>query len=249
MAPLLVLLFLLVLPPFGFARVELTPRAELVIGREVPNVRITLPSGESTTLRDFSEGKPVVLSFIYTRCTSSCPVIIQRLSKALDIQREYKVLLIDFDMRDTPKELRKFLKERSISDPRWAVALPSHSALERLSSALDFRFSYDEKTDMFAHPNILVILTPSLKVSSYVLGLSYDRNKIDELLTKADSGELLLNPIKGLLLKCFRYDPVAGTYTVDWSFVAMLIGGALPITGMFYALFLRNLLARIRGAV
>jgi len=128
------------------------------------------------------------------------------------------------------------------------VVLARGDSLKSLTRAVDFRFFYDEDTDMFAHPNVLIVVSPGLKVSGYMLGVTYDSDKLSALIAKARAGKVALNPIKGVFLRCFRYDPVTGTYTVDWSFVAMIVGGLLPLGAMFYFIFLKDIIAGLRRA-
>jgi protein SCO1/2 len=248
MAPLLVPLLLSLLF-YSFSQ-DIVPDARKVIGRTVPNVLLQTDEGKTLRLKDLAEGKPLLLSFIYTRCTSACPMIVRGIREAVSglEERDFKVVLIDFDERDTLGELREFRARRGIEEG-WVLALVKGEDLGRLTSSLDFKFFYEEKTDMFAHPNVLVVLTPDLRVSSYFLGVSYDSSELAEAVDRAYAGELKLNPIRSLILKCFRYDPITGAYTVDWSFIAMVVGGLIPLLGMAYFLFLRDVISGLRRAV
>lgn len=237
MAPLLVPLLLSLL--FYTNAKDLSPDAEKVIGRYVPDVSLTLEDGSVKRLSEVSEGKVLLLSFIYTKCSSACPMIVRGIEEATKDIGGVKVLLLDFDERDKPKDLKKFRELKGIKGD-WVLALAKGKDLERLTEAVDFKFFYDKKTDMFAHPSVLIVLSPDLRVSAYFLGVSYEKGKLKKAVKGAYAGEISQNPIKSLLLICFRYDPVTGTYTVDWSFVAMVLGGLIPISGMLYYLFLRN---------
>lgn len=246
MAPLLALLLLLLLKEAP-AR-DITPKPEFVLGKEVPNITLVTHEGKRVTLKEIAGGHPLLLSFIYTKCTSACPMIVNGIREAVSrLSKPHRVLLVDFDERDTVQDLKEFVKRREIYAANWVVALAKGEDLKRLTRAVDFRFFYDEDTDMFAHPNVLVILSPDLKISGYMMGVRYDPGKLSLLVEKARLGEVSINPIKGILLKCFRYDPVTGTYVIDWSFVAMIVGGLIPILGMAYFLFLRGLIAKLRG--
>ncbi len=140
--------------------------------------------------------------------------------------KDYSVLLVDFDGRDTSAELRKFRRKRRI-DQGWTLAVARGEELKKLTESVDFKFFYDKETNMFAHPNVLVVLSPSLKVSGYMLGVKFDPSKLSVMLEKARADRVELSWVRGLLLKCFRYDPVTGTFVIDWSFVAMVVGGLL----------------------
>ncbi|MDQ7037979.1 MAG: SCO family protein [Aquificota bacterium] len=245
MAPLLVPLLLSFLF-YSFPK-DIVPDAEKVLSKKVPDVNLLTDGGRKVKLSEIADGKPVLLSFVYTGCTSSCPLIVKGIKEAVnDLNRtDLRVLLVDFDGRDTLEDLRRFREVKRIPEG-WTVAKAEGEDLAVLTSSLDFKFFYDERTDMFAHPNVLVVLTPDLRVSSYFLGVSYDTEKLAEAVTRASRGEVSLDPIRSLILKCFRYDPITGTYTVDWSFIAMLVGGLIPLLSMAYFLFLRNLTVNIR---
>ncbi len=247
MAPLLASLLFLFLNAYAL---DITPNPDLVLGSRVPNVELVDEGGRLIRLKEISEGRPLLVSFVYTRCTSACPMIVEGVRKTLkNIDTEdFTVLLVDFDERDTARDLIRFRSIRGI-EANWRLVLARGENLKRLTEALDFKFYYDDSTDMFAHPNVLVVLSPDLKVSGYMLGVSYDPEKLSRIIAKARQGKVYMGWVKGLLLKCFRYDPVTGTYTVDWSFVAMVAGGLVPLSGMLYFLFLRDLLLRLRRAV
>jgi protein SCO1/2 len=245
MAPLLALFLLFT---FSYAVELKTPKAEKVLGKRIPDVSLILDSGEKTTLSRLAEDAPIIMSFIYTRCRSACPMIVKGIRDSIGSLRDRSavILLIDFDLRDTPLELRSF-RERHSLGPDWMVAIPEDGdSLRSLTRSLDFSFVYDEDTDMFAHPNVLVVVGKDLTVSGYFLGVRYDPDELGRVINLARLGKSDISPIKSLLLKCFRYDPLTGTYTLDWSFVAMVVGGLIPILGMAYFLFLRNLLGAIR---
>ena len=245
MAPLLVPLLLF--PFFLSFSQDVTPRAEMVIGRRVPQVELLLETGERIRLDRVAGGRVLLLSFIYTRCSSACPMIVRGIEGALKSLKgeEPVVLLIDFDERDTVEDLREFRVRRGVPEG-WKLALAKGEDLRLLTSFLDFKFFYDEKTDMFAHPGVLVVLTPDMRVSAYFLGVTHSGRKLAEAVERASLGRVSLNPVKGFLFKCFRYDPVTGTYEIDWSFVAMLLGGLIPLGGMFYFIVLRELVSLLR---
>ena len=245
MAPLLALLLVL---SFSFAGEEIeVPRADIVLGKNLPNLTLILEQGERGDLLSLSSGRPIILSFIYTKCASACPMIVKGIKDALSSAglNGAKVLLIDFDLRDMPEDLTKF-RERHRIPAEWSVALLRENDLKRLTGFLDFKFRYDPETDMFAHPNVLVVLSPQLKVSGYMLGVRYDAGKLRKILSLARDNRADINPVKGFLLRCFRYDPVTGKYSIDWSFVAMVLGGTIPIAGMFYFIFLRDMISSLR---
>ena len=244
MAPLLVPLLFLFLTSYAL---DITPNPDLVLGKKVPDVKLIDEGGKERTLSYFTKGKPLILSLIYTRCTSACPMIVKGIKDVVKKlgREDYSVLLIDFDERDGREELKEFRKRRNISK-EWGLAVAKGTSLKSITEKLDFKFFYDKATDMFAHPNVLVVLSPDLKVSGYMLGVRYDPDKLSVMIDKAKRGEVNLSWVKGVFLKCFRFDPATGTYFFDWSFVAMVVGGLIPIAGMGYYLLGKPLLLKIR---
>lgn len=246
MAPLLALLLVL---SFSSAEEVSVPRADLVLGKTLPNLTLILENGEERDLISLSAGRPMIMSFVYTRCTSACPMIVKGIKDVLGSLEggsfPPSVILVDFDIRDGSSDLINFRRRHSIPSG-WHIVMLREEDLRRLTGFLDFNFMYDPKTDMFAHPNVLVVLSPQLKVSGYMLGVRYDSSRLGKILSLAENNGADINPVKGLFLRCFRYDPVTGRYTIDWSFVAMIVGGTFPIAGMFYFLFLRDLIASVK---
>lgn len=86
-------------------------------GIRVPDV--TLPSyrGGTVSLRAL-EGKVLVVTFLDTKCTQSCPIIAGEIGTALPLlspveRRQVKALAITVDPRlDTPASIRSFLRRR-----------------------------------------------------------------------------------------------------------------------------------------
>lgn len=71
-----------------------------------------------------TRGDVVVLSFVYSRCTSTCPVTLQTIRGALDDLRDagrsvadVEVLALSVDPEaDTPRRVRRFLARQHVAD-------------------------------------------------------------------------------------------------------------------------------------
>jgi protein SCO1/2 len=90
----------------------------------IPNVKLVRDDGRSVVLsEELDDGRPVVLSFIYTSCTSVCPVTSQALSELqsrLGAARD-KVHLVSISIdpeHDTPERLRDYAR-RFGAGPEW----------------------------------------------------------------------------------------------------------------------------------
>lgn len=89
-----------------------------------PAVMLVRDDGRTVALKDeLDDGRPVVLTFIYTTCTSICPVISQTLSQlqqALGADRD-KVHIVSISIdpeNDTPARLRDYAAKFG-AGPEW----------------------------------------------------------------------------------------------------------------------------------
>lgn len=90
----------------------------------IPDVMLVREDGKSVSLpQELNDGRPVVLSFIYTTCTTVCPVTSQTLSQLqqkLGTDRE-KVHLVSISIdpeQDTPARLADYAKNFN-AGPEW----------------------------------------------------------------------------------------------------------------------------------
>jgi len=89
-----------------------------------PDLRLVRDDGRTVRLSDeLDDGRPVVLSFIYTTCTSICPVTSQTLSELqgkLGAARDgVHLMSISIDPeQDTPARLREYAKKFG-AGPEW----------------------------------------------------------------------------------------------------------------------------------
>jgi protein SCO1 len=90
----------------------------------VPDVTLVRENGRSVSLRkEMDDGRPVVLNFIYTSCTSICPVMSQTLAQfdsKLGIDR-HKVHLMSISIdpeQDTPVRLSAYARKFH-AGPEW----------------------------------------------------------------------------------------------------------------------------------
>ncbi|CAE6840740.1 SCO family protein [Paraburkholderia haematera] len=90
----------------------------------LPAVMLVRDDGQTVSLKNaVDDGRPVVLTFIYTSCTTVCPMISQTLSQLqseLGADRD-KVHLVSISIdpeQDTPERLREYAKKFG-AGPEW----------------------------------------------------------------------------------------------------------------------------------
>jgi protein SCO1 len=90
----------------------------------IPDVTLVREDGRRVSLRhDLNDGRPVVMNFIYTSCTTICPMssqLFERFQQALGAQRRAVHLVsISIDPEeDTPARLRAYARKFH-AEPGW----------------------------------------------------------------------------------------------------------------------------------
>lgn len=193
------------------------PHEKSTIGTQMPDVEL-IADDDSTFRVSALWGKPIIVSPIFTRCPSACSMITESLRDALrDIGEPgvgYEVLTLSFDPADDSAALRAY-RERLSLPPRWRLATASADNRAAFLRAIDFNvIPLDEGG--FAHPNLVVVLSPDLKVSSYLHGVAFDAGEVRAALEDASRRASLVARYRPFILLA----AVMGFAAVAWSLYA-----------------------------
>ncbi|HJL20312.1 MAG TPA: SCO family protein [Sandaracinaceae bacterium LLY-WYZ-13_1] len=208
-------------------------------------------TGERVRLGDYLDGeRPVLLNLVYHTCPSFCSMVLDGTVNALKRQGwtvgvEFDVVTISIDPRDTPEvaadKRRRILyqygreeaqdgwhflvAERSLTEDQLVAEYGVYPSIERLAEAIGFRYQWMPRQRQYAHPGVIMLLTPEGRVARYLYGLEYESNDIRLGLLEASRGNSI-STVEQVVLYCYRYDPSAQGYTlVAWR--VMQVGGAL----------------------
>ena len=222
------------------------PRALQNVGFEPPlngpmplDLAFRDETGRSVQLRDyFGQQKPVVLAFVYYGCPMLCDQVEQGVVGALRMLtfnpgRDYEVVFVSFDSRETPEMATEKKKKalahfrRPETDSGWHFLTGAKESVEAATKAANFRFSFDAKNNLFAHAAGVMILTPDGHISRYFYGIEYPGRDMRLGLVDASAGKIG-TPIDHVLLFCYHYDPTAATYSASILKIIRL-GGVLTI--------------------
>lgn len=195
-------------------------------------------TGRSVQLREYFGQKPVVLAFVYYGCPMLCDQVEQGTVGSLRMLsfnpgRDYEVVFVSFDSRETPwmasekKKLAMARFRRPEMDSGWHFLTGSKESIEALTKAANFRFSFDQKSNLFAHASGIMILTPDGRVSRYFYGVEFPGRDMRLGLVDASAGKIG-TPIDHVLLYCFHYDPASAKYSASILKIIRL-GGVLTI--------------------
>jgi protein SCO1 len=195
-------------------------------------------TGRSVQLREYFGQKPVVLAFVYYGCPMLCNQVQQGVVGTLRMlsfnpARDYEVVFISFDSRETPEMAAEKKKaavahfRRPETDSGWHFLTGSQESIDAATRAANFRYNFSAKTNLFAHASGVMVLTPDGRISRYFYGVEYPGRDMRLGLVEASAGRIG-TPIDHVLLFCYQYDPTAATYSAAILKIIRL-GGVLTI--------------------
>ena len=195
-------------------------------------------TGRTVQLGEYFGKKPVVLAFVYYGCPMLCNQVEHGVVGSLRMLtfnpgRDYEVVFISFDDRETPELAAEKKKStlayfhRPDTNSGWHFLTGSKESIASATHAANFRFNYLEKAGLFAHASGVMILTPAGHISRYFYGVEYPGRDMRLGLVDASAGKIG-NPIDHLLLFCYQYDPTNATYSASILKIIRL-GGILTI--------------------
>ncbi|HKV64604.1 MAG TPA: SCO family protein [Candidatus Acidoferrum sp.] len=192
-------------------------------------------TGRSVQLRDyFGHQKPVVLAFVYYGCPMLCDQVQQGVVGSLRMfsfspGRDYEVVFVSFDPRETPEMAAEKKKKalvhfrRPETDSGWHFLTGPKESVEATTKAANFRFSFDAKNNLFAHASGVLLLTPDGHISRYFYGVEFPGRDMRLGLVDASVGRIG-SPIDHVLLFCYHYDPSAAAYSASILKIIRLAG-------------------------
>jgi len=165
------------------------PDESKTLGKTLPNVKLVDSNGEVFELYSL-KGKPIILSPIYTHCNSACPIITDSLKKVIyklgKPGKDFWVLSLSFDPQDSVEDLKRFSESHKIEDEGWKVVITQNREdLFKLLDAIDFRFMTLPESRDFVHPNLVVFISPDMKIRKYVYGVVFSEKDVKKALDYA----------------------------------------------------------------
>lgn len=213
-------------------------RSEAAIGRKVGDHTLTDSSGEKFKLSSYL-GKPLVVSLIYTSCSTVCPPTTQHLRSAVANAQKtfgadrFSVITLGFDARnDTPARMASFKSTQGVDAPNWRFASADAATIAALLR--DVGFSYANVVGGFDHITQTTILDADGKVYRHVYGEDFPLQVFMEPLKEAVYG-LVASSLSFSALAdrirfiCTVYDANAGHYRTSYAVFFGIGVGALSL--------------------
>jgi protein SCO1/2 len=221
--------------PAQLQNVGFDPQLNAQIPLDLPFVD---ENGSNVQLRDYFKQKPVVLAFVYYGCPMLCNQVEQGVVGALRMLsftpgRDYEVVFVSFDPRESAdmaaqkknSALAHFRRPETASG--WHFLTGTKESIDAATKAANFRYSFDSKTNLFAHASGIMLLTPGGRISRYFYGVEYPGRDMRLGLVDASAGKIG-TPIDRALLFCYQYDPSSATYSASILKIIRL-GGILTV--------------------
>lgn len=199
-------------------------------------------NGKSVQLGEyFHQQKPVVLAFVYYGCPMLCTQLEQGVVGSLRMLsfnpgRDYEVVFVSFDERDTP-EMAAAKKKTAMDHFRrtetaagWHFLTGSKESIATVTNAANFHFNFDVKNNLFAHASGIMVLTPDGRISRYFYGVEFPGRDLRLGLVDASQGKIG-TPVDKMLLFCFQYDPSTARYSATILGI-MRILAAFTVAGL-----------------
>ena len=219
------------------------------VGRKVP---LDLPflsvNGRRVHLGDyFGDGKPVILVLAYVRCKMLCDLVLRGVATAIHTMKDqvpgtdYRVITVSIDPKEEPAaslaRRNALLKEAGFDGKTgdWIYLLGADHTIHALADAVGFRYTWDPRSEQFAHPAVIFILTPDGTISRYLYGVGFPAPQVEQALAAARRGEAEPAPdVAQTVLSCFHFDPALRKYRERIGHY--LLAGGLVIFGTLLSL-------------
>lgn len=215
-----------------------------------PELTFRDETGKAVRLADYFGKKPLILNLVYYQCPMLCGEVLSGLESALrvlkfDIGREFEVLTVSFDPKETPEmaaaKKAEFLKRYGRAGPAdgWHFLTGSQASIDALTKAAGFDYEYDPKTGQFAHATAIMVLTPEGRIAQYYYGVEFAPKDLRLGLVQASQGKIG-SIVDEVLLYCYHYNPDTGKYGAIISRILKIAAGAtIFVLGTFLIVLFR----------
>ncbi len=210
--------------------------SQAAIGQSLDGFTLFDREGQKVTLEDY-RGKPMLISFIYTACFHTCPIITQTLKRATAVARDafgedsFQMLTIGFDTRrDSPDKMRIFARQQGVAGkPGWEFLSADKETMARLTDRLGF--IYFKSAKGFEHLAQTTVVDAKGVIRHQIYGEGFEPPQMVEPLKQliyggSSDASVFSNLISKAKLWCTIYDPRTDSYRFQYG---MVLGFAISI--------------------
>lgn len=202
-----------------------TVRLDQKLGEHVPlDAAFKDEDGRPVRFGDYFGDKPVALVMIQYRCTMLCTEEMNVLMASLKQLKftpgkEFNLVIVSIDPREDAElamgkkvsYLAEYGRPQAASGWHWLTG--SKENIDKLAASIGYHYVYDAKTDQYAHPDGVIMMTPKGEIARYFFRLEYPARDLRLGLIEASRGKIG-TPLDAIALLCYHYNPVTGRYAV-----------------------------------
>jgi len=202
-------------------------------------------NNQQVTLRQLID-VPTILCFVYFDCPNLCSPLLNGVADMagkldMDLGKEYKIVTISFNTKDTPEkalEKKKNFVQRISKENQanWIYLTGEQENIKLITQAVGYRY-IPQGLD-FAHPSVIMVVSPAGKITRYLYGLIYLPFDVKMAIIEAQKG-LARPSINKVLEYCFAYNPSSKTYSLQ---VTRILGSLILLVALviFIPLLIRR---------
>ena len=195
--------------------------------------------GTSFRFREHFGRRPILLVLGYYHCPMLCTLINNGLIQALhelplSVGEAFDIVDLSIDPREAPalaaSKKIEYVKAygRPGADADWHFLVGSEMTIAEIARETGFHFAYDPKSNEYAHPSGVIVLTSSGKISRYFLGVNVDPAELHAAIIAA-SKDKTGSVIQRFALLCYHYNPITGKYGAMVISILRVSGAATVI--------------------
>jgi protein SCO1/2 len=213
--------------------------SQSAIGQQLSDFTLRDTDGQLFVLSQL-QGKPLVVSMIYSSCHHICPLITRNLGETIDVAQEafgedaFSVVTVGFDWKiDTPERMRQFATSQGVDEsPNWHFLATDATTIDALSDNLGFLYFPSAKG--FDHLAQTTIIDSDGKIYRQVYGVDIPTTAIVEPLKELvfntpRSAGFIEHWVSTFKLFCTVYDPNSDRYRFDYSIFMMIFAGVISL--------------------
>lgn len=210
------------------------------LGDYVPvDLTFTDDRGRTVQFGDyFNDEQPVVLFLGYYECPMLCNLVMNGLVQGIKELKwqpgvDYQIVSVSINPGETHQlaaaKKKNYLEALQIpsASEGWSFLVGEEKQSRQLADAVGFKYYWDEKTQQYAHPAAIYLISPDGKISRYLYGIQFDPKDLRLGLLEASEGRIG-NTLDKLVLYCYHYDPDSEGYVIFAGNV-MRLGGLVTL--------------------
>lgn len=214
------------------AQVDQSPEVGIVehLGKQIPlDLKFVNDKFDTVTLRQLIN-KPTILSFVYFDCPGLCSPLLEGVGDVikktnLELGKDYQVITISFNYRDTPQKAKekkkRFIEKYSQGKgDGWIFLTTDSSTIYKITDAAGYKTKAVGLD--FVHPSAIIAVSPQGVITRYLYGITFLPNDFKLSIYEANKGQTRPT-IQRIMMLCYSYDQTSQRFALDVTKIAGIL--------------------------